>query len=1070
MPETAVTPRWLAALLAAAIAGVFALDIFTPAGIGDSVGYAAVMMLCLWLPNRNAVLATAGVCSALVIATHFVGPEGDEGAYDWINRMFVLASIWAIAGLIHQRLAAPIAEAAAGPSWPGAAAQNRMRHRGHEHLAAVASRAAALGAAILGTAVLTGWALNIPELTTVMPGFAAMRPITATGFVFAGSALFLIHLDGPLGQWAARICAAVAGAIGLSTLLDYASPFTFGVDKWLYTELTAPYGAAAPQWRMSYYASSSFVLLAFVILTLDVRGATLRRLSIAAGTAGQAMAALALLGYIYDVNSLYDFMGAAPTALHTCTAFFILFTAAALASPDRGWVAALSGESMGKAMMRRLLLATLTIPLLAGFLITHLARDASIRPNFGIAILALSTVVFLAIVIWRSTRVLDQLDAERRAKDSALRTSQAMLATAESVARVGSWEWDIAGDRLTWSEEHFRLFGYPPDPALATNENWLARVHADDKALVERATDAAMTGETPYDIDYRIVRPDGSERIINSKGEVFRDANGVASRMVGTVHDITERKQAEDALQHQLRLLATIMDNTTEAIFLCAAGARLTFMNRAAERMFGYRQEELLGQVLHDALHHQHPDGRHYPVEECPVFRVFRTLEGLNNWEDKWIHRDGSFIDVSLSAAPVIEGGRAVGFVLAMHDISARKRAEEALRESEAQLRQAQKMEAVGQLTGGIAHDFNNLLSVVIGNLELILERTKADAGLAKLAEAALHGSLHGAELTQRLLAFSRKQALQPKVIDLGARLPAIGTILRRALGEQINVVIQAGEDLWPVRIDPSQLDDSLLNLALNARDAMPKGGRLIIEAANARLDADAAADVAAGDYVLLTVTDTGSGMPSDVLERAFEPFYTTKEVGQGSGLGLSMVYGFVKQSKGHIKIYSEPGYGTSVTIYLPRAHAPGDAETETGVTAAAASDVAAKGELILVVEDNETVRDTVMRQLGELGYRTIEASSGEEALAILKTRADKTRGGVDLMFSDVVMRGGMDGYELAREARARHPALKILLMSGFSMKSVAEGFRGSEEFELLKKPIRKQDLAEKLRSILIPA
>ena len=1066
MPLTAVSPRWIVALLIAAIAGVFALDVLTPAGIGEGIGYAAVMTLCLWLPGRNAVLVAAAVCTALTIAAHFLGPQGDAGQLDCINRLFVLAAIWAIAALVHQRMTARGAEAAAEPSWPGAAAPVRHTgHPGHEFMAGFVSRAAGLCVAILGIAVLTGWALNIPSLTTVIPGFAAMRPITATAFVFAGSALFLTHIDGARGRWAARSCAALAGLIGLLTLADYASPsFTFGVDRWLYTELTAPYGAAAPQWQMSYFASSSFTLFAFVLLTLETEAAWLRRLLVAAGAMGQAMAALAVLGYIYDVNSLYQFMGTAPTALHTASAFFVLFTAAALAAPERGWVAMLSGESVGKAMMRRLLLATVAIPLLAGFLITHLARDASIAPNFGIAILALCTVVFLAIVIWRSTRMLDQLDADRRTKEAALRTSQAMLATAENVAGVGSWEWDIADDRLIWSEEHLRLFGYPADPKFATNENWLARVHADDKARVQRETDAAMEGESPYDIDYRIVLPDGTERIIHSKGEVFRDGNGKAVRMVGTVHDITERKRAEDALQHQLNLLATITDNATEAIFLCASGARLTFMNRAAERMFGWRQEEILGQVLHDALHYKYPDGRPYPISECPFFRVFATLEPLTNREDKWVRRDGSFVDVSCSVAPIIRGGQAVGFVLVMHDITERKRAEEALRESEDQLRQAQKMEAVGQLTGGIAHDFNNLLSVVIGNLELILDRTEDNAALGKLAQAALDGSLRGAELTQRLLAFSRKQTLQPKVIDLGARLPAISTLLQRALGEQINVVIHAAADLWAVRIDPSQLDDSILNLALNARDAMPKGGTLTIEAANVRLDADAAADVAAGDYVLVTVTDTGTGMTPDVMERVFEPFFTTKGVGAGSGLGLSMVYGFVKQSKGHIKIYSEPGFGTAVNIYLPRAEAAGADETAPAA-ADVAADVASRGELILVVEDNETVRSVVVTQLRELGYRTLEADSGEEALALLNAQGD-----VDLVFSDVVMRGGIDGYELARQARARFDGLKILLMSGFTMKSVAEGFEGAEGFELLKKPYRKQDLAQKLRAILVTA
>ena len=381
---------------------------------------------------------------------------------------------------------------------------------------------------------------------------------------------------------------------------------------------------------------------------------------------------------------------------------------------------------------------------------------------------------------------------DQRRTEAALRASQAMLATAERIAQVGSWDWDIARNTLIWSEEQCRLFGYAPEDFNEKYEGWMICIHPDDRKRVQEAIDAAVAGQKVYDIEYPIIGPDGTKRFIHARGEVFQDKDGKSVRMVGTCHNITERRSAEETL------------------------------------------------------------------------------------------------------------------------------------------RQSQKLESVGQLTGGIAHDFNNLLGVIIGNLDLILDRKKLDAGLKKLVQAALDAALRGGDLTQRLLAFSRKQTLQSKVIYLGERLIQAGTLLRRTLGEQITVKVRAAPDLWPVVADSSQIDNVILNLAINARDAMPKGGAITIDVSNVRFDAEYAArnvEVILGDYVLLAVADTGEGMTPDVLERAFEPFFTTKEVGKGSGLGLSMVYGFVKQSNGHIKIESAVGRGTTVKIYLPRADAAAAAE-----------------------------------------------------------------------------------------------------------------------------------------------
>jgi nitrogen-specific signal transduction histidine kinase len=376
----------------------------------------------------------------------------------------------------------------------------------------------------------------------------------------------------------------------------------------------------------------------------------------------------------------------------------------------------------------------------------------------------------------------------------------------------------------------------------------------------------------------------------------------------------------------------------------------------------------------------------------------------------------------------------------------------------EEQVRQLLRMDAVGRLTGGIAHDFNNLLAIIHGNSELIRARLKDGSDSADMADDVIGASARGAELVRRLLAFARMQHLEPEAIDLNARLPDILSLLERTLGENVNVRTKPARDLWPATVDPTQVDDAIVNLAINARDAMPDGGTLTIETQNVILDEDYAAhhvEVVPGDYVMLAVSDTGTGMPPDVIARAFEPFFTTKPEGQGTGLGLSQVFGWVKQSGGHIKIYSELGHGTTIKLYLPRAETetaaaeqPVDVRTPTGT------------ETILVVEDNAKVRKTVIRQLHDLGYRTIEADGGGAALDLMRRGTS-----FDLLLTDVVMPGGITGYQLAEQARAERPGLKVLFTSGYT--ELAAASEADLGHQLLSKPYRKQDLGHAVRAVL---
>ncbi|WP_114950791.1 response regulator [Sphingosinicella terrae] len=454
----------------------------------------------------------------------------------------------------------------------------------------------------------------------------------------------------------------------------------------------------------------------------------------------------------------------------------------------------------------------------------------------------------------------------------------------------------------------------------------------------------------------------------------------------------------------------------------------------------------------------------------------YRTI-GLEDGEERWVAATGR---------TVFEDGRAVRFIGTVVDMTARKAVEAQLRElnenleervarevtrrteAEEALRQAQKMEAVGQLTGGIAHDFNNLLTVVTGNIGMAHRALELagvqDARARRSLDNAMKGAERAAALTQRLLAFSRRQPLAPRPLDLDKLVAGMSDLVQRSLGELIRLEIVTSPGLWRVEADPNQLESAILNLALNARDAMPQGGRLTIETANARLDESYSAnhaEVPPGQYAMIAVTDTGGGMTKEVVERAFEPFFTTKEVGKGTGLGLSMIYGFVKQSGGHVKIYSEVGQGTTIKIYLPRLlRESHDEEDEARLTAGFES--SPRQETVLVVEDDDDVRAYTVDCLRELGYRVLEAHDGPSALRLLERQEDP----VDLLFTDVIM-PGMSGRELADAARDHQPDLRVLYTSGYTRNAIVHAGRLDSGVEMIMKPFTYEALAQKVRDML---
>jgi signal transduction histidine kinase len=421
--------------------------------------------------------------------------------------------------------------------------------------------------------------------------------------------------------------------------------------------------------------------------------------------------------------------------------------------------------------------------------------------------------------------------------------------------------------------------------------------------------------------------------------------------------------------------------------------------------------------------------------------------------------------DLSVRIPPPHPGGE-LGGLMAVLNRSAEslQNQQEAISELNRKLLQAQRMEAVGQLTGGLAHDFNNLLTVILGSAELLAERLEHDPDLLQLAETTRDAAERGGELTRSLLAFARRQPLEPRPVDVGQEIQRLELLLRRTLGERVECRFDLTPRLPPALVDPAQLEAALMNLVLNARDAMPEGGRMTLETAFAQIDDDYAArheEVVAGEYLVVAVTDTGCGMTPEVLAQAFEPFFTTKEFGRGSGLGLSMVYGFVKQSNGHVKIYSEPGHGTTVKLYLPRAAAAG---VPRPMNPGRPARLRGGTESVLVVEDDEMVRTHVVGELTLLGYRVLAARNGVTALEILRSEVP-----IDVLFTDVVMPGGISGPQLAEAALVLRPGLRVLYTSGYTENAVVHHGRLDPGVVLLSKPYRRQELAEKLRYVLRP-
>ena len=643
---------------------------------------------------------------------------------------------------------------------------------------------------------------------------------------------------------------------------------------------------------------------------------------------------------------------------------------------------------------------------------------------------------------------------EQRLLIDHLRKAEGRLALAQEVARMGYWDWDPVADTVECSDELYRIFGLTLPQDGGKPYEPFQGVHPDDLARLQEGIRAGLELRQNYEIEHRIVHSTGEERVVVARGlATYDNATGEPTRVFGISYDVTEWRRAEKDLRKRDAHYHELVEAAGDMIFLTDLDGTVRSINRRAEEVLGYAREHLVGRNGFDALLSAEDVG----AANAYVESVIAGQPSSEFLEISILAQDGTRIPVEASTRVIREEGSPSGMLWIARDVSERVQAAEERDRLEEQLRQSQKMEAIGSLTGGIAHDFNNLLMVIRGYNAILLKRN-TDEGLAEGLQQIDNAAERATALTRQLLAFSRQQVLRPETTDLNDVVEDTLKLLGRLIGTDIEIVTDLDPTLSLVVVDRGQVGQVILNLAVNAREAMPDGGKLMIRTTNVTLDkfyGSEHVDVTPGHYALLQLTDSGIGMDEQTRRRVFDPFFTTKS--EGTGLGLATVYGIVKQSGGHIFLYSEPGLGTTFKVYLPH---------EEGVLATTLPPqelVALRGsETILLVEDDPAVRPLVALLLEMYGYTVLQAEEGREAIEI----AEQQRGTIDLLLTDIVM-PGMNGRELADRLVVEHPKLKVVFSSGYPADAIVRHGLSEANVAFIEKPYLPDELASTVRGVL---
>jgi len=905
----------------------------------------------------------------------------------------------------------------------------------------------------LGVSVLVGWAGNIGPLMTVLPGRISMKPNAAMGFLLAGLALVLLTqiTNARRGRIASAIAAGFMIVIGLLTLIEYVLHRNLFIDQLLFRDLAQrPYPG-----RMAQIAALNFCLTGVSLFLLSISEKQAKWPQLLSLVSGFS-AALAIIGHLYSVPVPYGSDRYTSMALHTGMGFLILSCAILHCRPTLGVMQVISSQHAGGWFARRLLPIAVTVPALLAAVYVH-SKFSHWDVRLALASLIVLLMVLSAALVWTLAFLLNRLEAEKIAAQTALQHSEELLEqryrTMFEEAIVGIFQTTPQGRFLRLNPAMARMFGYSsPADMAASVTNIADQLYVDPLRRNELKSLIEQHGAVE-NFECQVYRKDGTKMWISENVRAVYEGS-VVVLYEGTNSDITARKQTETALRQSEQRLSEAAEFTQTVIASSPVGigtydgvsGQCMSVNEALARIIGCTTEVALKQNFRQLTSWKesgllkNADDVLSDGKACRHETRFVTTFG------KEVCLDYTLVPFSVRKRPHL--------LLMVSDVMEQKQLEE-------QFRQAQKMEAVGRLAGGVAHDFNNAIGVIVGYGALLKERVLADEKALQYVAEISKASQRAASLTRQLLAFSRKQLIQPIVLDLNAVVKDTERMLRRLIGEDITLAVALGPDLGRIQADRGQLEQVLMNLAVNARDAMPQGGKLIIETHNAALDKAAMAQhpyVKPGHYVVLSVSDTGCGMDKETQAHIFEPFFTTKGLGKGTGLGLSTVYGIVKQSEGYIWVYSEPGKGARFNIYWPRTAKAG----QPLETSPELSELPGGSETILLVEDDDSMRELTRNCLAAMGYTVLIAPDGEAAIRVA-SQHDRL---IHLLLTDVVM-PGFSGRQLAESLARYRPGMKVLFMSGYTADLIADHGVLNLHVTLLEKPFTQQSLLNKVRLVL---
>jgi len=956
------------------------------------------------------------------------------------------------------------------------------------------SRGAAGCSILVGVIVLLGWGWDIPALKSILPGLATMKANTALCFVLTGMSLMLlvrgerVKKSSPLRRRATIGLASLVLAITFLTMMQYALGWDLKIDQLLFRD-TVPDLLSLPG-RISPLTALSFLALSVSLLLLS--GKSERQWVL-----GQQLALLptivsggAMLGYVYSVASFYQVVSYTGMAIHTALTLLIVSFAMTLQRTDCGIAKFLTSVNLGGVVVRSLIPVSIFVPVTLGWLQMEGQKGGFYSPQIGLALgVTLNIAVLSAVIYQIGKHVQSTAIAQQEAEDSlqisfqrleALHAIDRAILTAKSSQEIAEAALERIMNFISCDRASVVLFDMEHGTAgyLAIRERSGAIPIKEAGLSISDFTSPELLGQEPFHYipDLQLV-PDrtriqnhlletGNRSVLNfhlvavgkiigqlrlkaTRPDAFTQEDAeIASETAGQLAVAIHHSQLSENFRQLGETLESVINACPLPILMLDDRATIQIWNQAAERVFGWSREEVIGRgnpLIHKEIR-----------KECEALvENLRRGESIYGMETVRITKENKTVPVVLWAAPhKTRTGEVSGWVVILED--ARDR-----RNLEAQLRQAQKMEAIGQLAGGVAHDFNNLLGVIIGYSDLQIESLRVEDPLRKGAEEIRRSAERAGNLTRQLLAFSRKQVLRPSVLDLNVIIEDLGTMLRRLIGEDIEFKISLDPSLGKIKADPTQIEQVLVNLVVNARDAMPDGGTLMVETSNEELDDEYArkhADAQPGLYSLITIRDTGVGMDRNVQARLFEPFFTTKEKGKGTGLGLATVFGIVKQSGGLIWVYSEPGKGSSFKIYLPQSDGlMREAQRKSPEEAPLGGN-----ETILLVEDETSLRELGSFILRGCGYTVLEATCVKDALEISECHP----GIIDLLLTDVVLPGG-SGHTVADTIKQRRTTIKVIYASGYPDEAIAQHGVLSEGLAFLQKPFTKDALKRKIREVL---